>query len=735
MDSVFTTSEGSRLQVRFLTPTLARVQLFPQYREFEGTGLNRYHFIQEPEPLEIAPEALPDGGRKWSSGALSVQCDAKGMLLCQNGKGETLLEMTDALLGRKAAQVGFRAQDDEDWVGFGDQTRKHLYHRGHKAICWVSNVSSYCPVPFFMSTKGYGVVVNSTHCVIFDMAKTQPDRFGWKDERAVVDFYVFAATDFKDCLRQYTALSGRPQLPPEWAFGLWFICRDTANDAEVLENASRFRQEGIPCDLIGLEPGWMSKYYDLSTEKGWNMERFPLPDWQLAQNCRHTWIQALKRMGFHLELWLCNEYDLSYEEERKVQAEEKERAEESDDGKPTEPVFDELAELDLHFAGPRYADTLTKKDEPWFQHLKKFVDWGADFFKQDGAFQTCTHPDRVYGNGMLDAEMHNLYPLLYARQMWEGFAEYTHRRPVVFTPSGWVGFQSHCGTWTGDVGGRLETLGSMLNTSLVGHSWCTNDMEVAEPEGIHFGYLQPWSQINSWSYFRMPWLQGEKLRELHKFYACLRSRLIPYIYSAARESTLTGIPVMRPLTLEFQNDRKCRDILHEYLLGRDLLVTIYKHEIYLPEGEWKDFWTGKTYAGNQTLQLDWPEDRGGNLLVRQGAVIPFGPVMQYRKERPLDEVELYLFPSSTPAQGTLYEDDGVSFDFEKGAFTLTTITTQNKDGVVEITTDTQGTSQVKTWKLTVAASEKPQKILFNHQEVPFQWNESLCIATAAALKK
>ncbi len=549
MDSVFTTSEGSRLQVRFLTPTLARIQLFPQCREFEGTGLNRYHFLQEPEPLEIAPEKLGDGGWRWSSGALSVQGDARGMLLCQNGAGETLLEMTDALLGRKAAQVGFRAQEDEDWVGFGDQTRKHLYHRGHKAICWVSNVSSYCPVPFFMSTKGYGVVVNSTHCVIFDMAKT-------------------------------------------------------------------------------------------------------------------------------------------------------------------------------------HADTLTKKDEPWFQHLKKFVDWGADFFKQDGAFQVCTHPDRVYGNGMLDSEMHNLYPLLYARQMWEGFAEYTHRRPVVFTPSGWVGFQSHCGTWTGDVGGRLETLGSMLNTSLVGHSWCTNDMEVAEPEGIHFGYLQPWSQINSWSYFRMPWLQGEELRGLHKFYACLRSRLIPYIYSAAREATLTGIPVMRPLTLEFQNDRKCRDILHEYLLGRDLLVTIYKREIYLPEGEWKDFWTGKTYAGNQTLQLDWPENRGGNLLVRQGAVIPFGPVMQYRKERPLDEVELYLFPTSTPSQGTLYEDDGVSFEFEKGAFTLTTITAQNKDGVVEVNADTQGTTQVKTWKLTVAAPEKPKKILFNHQEIPFQWDAERGIAQA-----
>ena len=102
---------------------------------------------------------------------------------------------------------------------------------------------------------------------------------------------------------------------------------------------------------------------------------------------------------------------------------------------------------------------------------------------------------------MTDAEMHNLYPLLYARQMWEGFAQYANRRPVVFTVSGWSGFQAWCGTWTGDTGGRLETLGAMLNTAMLGHCWATNDMEVMQPEGIHFGYLQPWSQINSFRFF------------------------------------------------------------------------------------------------------------------------------------------------------------------------------------------------------------------------------------------
>lgn len=724
--SCHTPPTENRLRVRFLTPTLARIQIFPSTRPFQDTGLNRYHFIQEPPELPLEPTPLAPDGMAWKSDRLSVQWTEEGKLVCRDGAGNLLLQMTDLFLGHKAAQATFQAQEDEDWVGFCDQTRDHLYHRGHKAVCWVSNVSSYLPVPFFMSTKGYGVLVNTTHCVVFDMAKSQPDQFSWKDERAVVDFYLFVAPTFKDCLRQYTELTGRPKLPPEWSFGLWFICRTQANDAEVMENASRFRQEGIPCDVIGLEPGWMETYYDLSVEKDWSTQRFPLPEWLLKEKCEHTWTKALKRMGYHLELWLCNEYDLSYEEERKIQGEEAQREAGLE---REEPTFHEVGELDLHFARPRYADAITKKEEPWFQHLKKFVDWGADFFKQDGAFQVCTHPDRVYGNGMLDAEMHNLYPLLYARQMWEGFAQYTHRRPVVFTASGWTGFQSWAGTWTGDVGGRLETLGSMLNTALMGHSWATNDMEIAEPEGIHFGYLLPWSQINSWTYFRMPWLQGGKLHRMHQDYARFRARLIPYLYSSAREATLTGLPLMKPLTLEFQEDRKCRGILHEYLLGRDLLVGIYKKETYLPQGAWKDFWTGKHYDGGQELTLEWPEEKGGNLLVRQGAVIPLGPLMQFRKEKPLDEIQLYLFPGETSSQGTLYEDDGVTFQYQKGEFALTTVTAQNLQGVVTVTTQTQGASAVKRWKLTVAAAEKPREILFNGTPLPFQWDEGRREAT------
>ena len=423
----------------------------------------------------------------------------------------------------------------------------------------------------------------------------------------------------------------------------------------------------------------MEKNYYLAPDKKWHPKKFPIPEW--CPNGPHNFIDAIKRMGFHFELWECNEYDLSYEEERKL-------------GKGTKEIKENIGnyhdngEVDEHFNWPRYSDNLTRKDESWFEHHKKFIDQGVDFFKQDGAYQMCPHPDRLWGNGMLDDEMHNLYPLLYARQMKEGLLAYTKKRPLVFTVAGWIGFQHYCGTWTGDVGGRLETLASMLNTAVFSHNWVTNDMEVMQPEGIHFGYLQPWSQINSWTYFRMPWVQGERLCEMHKYYSRLRSRLIPYIYSWARETSKQGIPLlMRPLQIEFEEDKKCRDILHEYLLGRDLLVSIYKEEVYLPRGKWKNFWTGESYEGNNTYKISWSENRGGNLFIREGAIIPFGPIMQYHKEKPCDEIELYIFPSEKSSDFVLYEDDGVSLDYLDGVFAITRIAASMKNKTVEITID------------------------------------------------
>ena len=256
-------------------------------------------------------------------------------------------------------------------------------------------------------------------------------------------------------------------------------------------------------------------------------------------------------------------------------------------------------------------------------------------------------------------------------------------------------------------------------------------MEVIQKEGIHFGYLQPWSQINSWNYFRMPWLQGDELCLMHKFYSSFRARLIPYLYSWAYQSTLTGYPLMAPLTFEFPEDKACRENLHQYFLGRDLMVGIYKNEIYFPEGKWKDFWTGEIVKGGKELSVSWPSDKGGALYVREGGIITFGPLMQYRKQKPLDEMEVYVFPSEKESSILFYEDDGISFKHQQGEFATREIRVSRKGtgAIIELGIRSgkyDGMPAECKWSFTVALDSRPSDLIINGKKADtpkWQWDE------------
>jgi alpha-glucosidase (family GH31 glycosyl hydrolase) len=252
-------------------------------------------------------------------------------------------------------------------------------------------------------------------------------------------------------------------------------------------------------------------------------------------------------------------------------------------------------------------------------------------------------------------------------------------------------------------------------------------MEVAEPEGIHFGYLLPWAQINSWNYFRMPWVQGDSLAAMHREYARLRSRLVPYLYSWAYEATRNGYPLMAPLALEFGLDRETRRALHQYLLGRDLMVVIYRKEAYFPPGSWKDYWTGEVVQGGMVREIHWPPSRGGGLYVREGAIIPLGPVLQYRGERALDEIELYVFPGAKESSFLLYRDDGVSLEHRDGHFATTGISVSGPPerlcvSIARPDGSYAGEPATIRWSLRVALPRRPFRVSRNGPLDPGEWS-------------
>ena len=651
-------------RVDFLTPEIVRLRKFAGDTPPEQP-LIRYGFFRDSWEA-VATETTEDGDQVTiSSSALTVSINkATGEVVISDASGTELLRSAEApVVEEDLTEARFVLPAERTFYGLGDQQRERLELRGTLGDLWVRNVTGYIPIPFWWTPDGFGLLVNSTRRLIVDLGHSSPEWFGFRQPGGCLDYYFIHGPSPRQIIERYTDVTGKPPLPPKWAFGLWFICRTQANDREFMEDCLKFRDRDIPCDAISLEPGWMEKNYDYSITKDWNRERFPVPSYDRNPG-RYTFMRAARRMGFKPGLWLCMDYDVSYEAERRVQAKLE---------VTTDTAEKRGFEQDEHLAGARRMDQLTKPEEPWFQHLKDFVDQGVEWFKQDGSNQVLDHPDRLYGNGMRDDEMHNLYPLLYSQQMYEGFAEHTGRRPFGFTVAGWAGLQRWTATWTGDTGGEEGPLVGCLNMALSGHGMNTVDMEVTTKAGIHFGFMLPWAQLNSWNYFRHPWFQGEELEGFFRRCAQTRYDLIPYLYSLAHQASLTGIPMMRPMPLLWPHDPEAPKCLRQFMLGDDLLAACFADEVYLPEGLWHhyDDLDEKPLQGGRWLTLKDREEQGA-LLVRHGAILPVD-----QAEHRYDGSHAHVGDDRRYAQGyslwpaergetVLYEDDGLTFGYEQG---------------------------------------------------------------------
>ena len=660
--------DGVHVKVEAVAPDMVRVRVSPD-GDYFVSGLERYRFLKHDwPPVEVT--VTGDDAPSIATPDLCARLDrATGRVSFGSGPEDDLLAETAPAAVKKGGgfNASFAIQGDEEFVGLGDQTRERLRQRGHKGNMWITNVKRYAPVPLIMSTRGYAVFLNTTFRHEWDMGATDTDAWSFHAAGGGLDYYVIVGKGFAQLLDRYTEITGKPQLPPRWSFGLWFIANQWADARDVLDVCHRFRSLDIPCDVMGLEPGWTKKLYDYSTDKDWHPDRFFIPEW--AKGGQYTFAAAMKRMGFKLMLWLCQDYDLSWHEEAKL-ADKPDGAKEDGQKDADREHFEGQDELDLQ---ARRMDRHTKPEEPWFEHLKKFVDEGAELFKQDGSQQTIPHPDRKWANGMDDEEMHNLYPLIYSKQMHQGFREHTGRRATCFTPCGWAGLQRYTGTWSGDTGGGAKPLVSLLNLALSGHSLTTVDMEVTTPAGIHFGFLQPWAQVCSWNYYRHPWLLGDTLKPVFQYYTKLRYRLLPYIYSVCMNAYRTGMPMLRAMPLAYPDDRRTYDLLGEYLFGPAFLVTAFTDDLYVPEGTWHDYWTGERFDGPKQVHYTPPADRGGALLVKAGSIVPMWPVMDYVGQRPVDRITLDVYPGAVGGF-TLYEDDGVTYAFEQGEVAETHLT-------------------------------------------------------------
>lgn len=577
---------------------------------------------------------------------------------------------------------------DEKIFGLGEdnQNTGRLNRRGTIRDLWAGqriksgNVTAQYPIPLFLSTgrngHAYGIFYDNVHELRFDLAKSTPDEVRCDSPGGEIDLYVIDGPSLARVVERYTRLTGRPSLPPLWALGYWQSKCTFRDWAEIDETYDQLTKRGFPVDVMVIDEDWPDIINDYVWAKRWYGPGYTPAD-KIAEYARRGVRIVMSQSGPMIRRespsfpsgWRAGVFATDGH------------------GHPVEAGYYGGDLLD--FTHPGLNAWL------WPQARKMNEEgtagWWLDLTEPEGE-----PPQTTYYGGD-SANIHNEFSLLCTRS-YEGMqlAVHPNQRPFVLTRCGPAGLQRfHAAVWTGDINSDYATLRShppeMLNSGLSGFTWWTCDTGgflsgyyKDDQFGAHARLYERWMQFSVFSPITrahkagipQPYAFGPATEQGTRHYLRLRYRLLPYIYSYAWEASRTGLPLVRPLALEFPDDPGSVNAAgDEYLFGSELLVAPVLHEgvtnrpVYFPPGQWFDWDTGCQYSGGRTWVVAAPQNRIP-VAVRAGAIIPMAPFMRNTSEKPWDPLTVEIYPSQHSAF-TLYRDDGISFAYRKGDFTTT----------------------------------------------------------------
>jgi len=564
----------------------------------------------------------------------------------------------------------FVIKPNESFFGYGEQFCC-WNKRGYKITNWnvdaygVETERAYKHIPFFLSSRGYGIFVNSTAKVRHFIGAPELSCSSYVLEVAdrKLDYFVIWGPSFKKIITRYTDLTGKAPVPPIWAFGLW-MSRCYYHDRVTVERvAQKLRDLRIPCDVIVFDSYWMRDGH--LCDFVWDKKRFPDPEGMLAK---------LKNQGYKICLWeapyVSLESELFDEGAKKGYFLKSKKGQihvidaglvrashecENFEGQETVGTFGKLQ------PAPQVAivDFTNFEAAKWYQmQHEPLLQMGVDVFKTDFGEQV---PEEAYSSysGVDGRQLHNLYPLLYNRAVFK-ITERYKGQAIVWARSAWAGSQRYPVHWGGDPQTTFSSMAASLRGGLslglsgipfwghdIGGFYGKKPSPKLYIRWAQLGLLSPLARCHGTTP-REPWEYGEEALRIFRKYTRLRYRLIPYLYSYAYQASRTGLPLMRPLVLEFQDDPATQGIDSQYLLGEWILVAPMFDEsdcriIYFPEGLWLDYWTRDICEGPRYLEYNAPLEILP-LFIRAGAIIPQGPEMQFVGEKPFDPITLLVFP-------------------------------------------------------------------------------------------
>ncbi|HAM27472.1 MAG TPA: alpha-xylosidase, partial [Microbacteriaceae bacterium] len=508
-----------------------------------------------------------------------------------------------------------------------------------------SSEQAYKNVPFYLTNRGYGVLVNHPGHVSFEVGSEAVESVQFSVSGESLEYYIIYGPTPKQILERYTALTGRPASVPAWSYGLWLSTSFTTSYDEQTVNSfiDGMAERDLPLSVFHFDCFWMREFNWSDFE--WDSRTFPDPEGMLAR---------LHEKNLHVCVWI-NPY---IAQRAPLFAEAKAA------GFLVKKLNGDVWQWDLWQAGMGLVDFTNPDAVAWYQgKLRVLLDQGVDAFKTDFGERIPLEVD--YFDGSSPERMHNYYTQLYNRAVFDVLQEHRGEGDaVLFARSATVGGQSMPVHWGGDststYESMAETLRGGLSLALSGFGFWSHDIggfEGTPDVGVFkrwtaFGLLSSHSRFHGSQSYRVPWAFDEEAVDVTRLFTKLKLELMPYLYAAGLEATATGTPVLRPMQLEFPDDPATGYLDRQYLLGADLLVApVFTAdgtvEFYLPTGSWTNYFTGETVAGG-----GWRTETHGfdslPLYVRDGAAIPVGS----RDDRPdydyLDGLTLRVYPSSLP---------------------------------------------------------------------------------------
>lgn len=629
------------------------------------------------------------------------------------------IQKSTILKGNQSAKITKRAQEGESFWGFGDKSCSQNL-RGNCLENWNTDAFGfghdsdplYRSIPFYYGIhegRAYGIFLHNTHRSTFDFDQNHDGEVTIQAHGGQIDYFFIYGPKMSFVSQRYLALTGVPEMPPIWAFGFHQCRWSYYPESRVRELAQTFREKEIPCDAIYLDIDYMDGYRCFT----WNKEHFPDPTNMIAD---------LEKQGFQTIVMI--DPGIKLDSDYWVYQSGLENN-----------VFCKRTNGDL-MIGPVwpqecvFPDFTDPKVRDWWVELHRelYVENGVSGFWNDmnepAVFKvnSMTFPDEVlhhYDGQLADhTKAHNIYGMQMSRASYEALKQLRpDKRPFVLTRTSFSGGQRFASIWTGDNLSTWEHLRianfQCQRASISGFSFVGTDIGgfAGEPDGelfvrwLQLGIFHPLYRVHSMGNHsggaeevdeeavkaqealnrldQEPWSFGEPYTKLSRAAIELRYKLLGYLYTAFHQYIKNGLPVLKPLAFEAQQDQKAIKRENEFIFGDHMLVNpvvepgVKQQYTYLPAGKWYQYWTHETFDGAQMIKTRTPMDEIP-MFVRAGAVIPIYPIQQFIGEKKVDNIDLQVYFGEKPTNSYLYQDAGEGMDYLSGAFKLRTFVTKKQ---------------------------------------------------------